>query len=1200
MFYLNSCLEIKTKEKYRGYSMDLSILSDFSTADLREMEDLSTKYSNYATWYDPININRESYTNTLIESRDLCSEFEGSSRSNRNPLSWGPAIISAAEAALRKDNMDVKLSLKYLIECMSPSPDNYRFVKPSDIDEFLLNNGLLEESNYPQDGSNPCQSDLVTITFSSESLDTINESGLKNFIAEGDPVISLMALDLARLRTVHNVDESEAYTGATSNPSVYGVVTGYTPDSWAVDVAVVPCETMHLHLPVVADESHANYAGIAAYVRSYKRYGVSISTVDSFNAIAADVKHITFRDNSEPEITSLTLIRNQEVESLKFGANSFKKVTSCTIEGSVSEVIFGDGSFSDSVTGRRLSAVDGSLVLNIPSATSIIIESNALVNFEVLVLMDVSINVNIHIGTSSLSRLKRIEYGYEGLKSVAEYIRSLINMDSDEVVVSPTQLPSEVPTNVPTTVAPTTSIPTTTIPTTSIPTTTIPTTTIPTTTTPTTTIPTTSIPTTTIPTTSIPTTSIPTTTIPTTTTPTTTTPTTSIPTTEVPITATPTTSIPTTTIPTTTTPTTSVPTTSIPTTSIPTTTIPTTTIPTTTIPTTTIPTTSIPTTTTPTTTTPTTTSPTTNTPPVIPGIDFPIYDPFILGDNINFVEPNTCFENIPSDIDVLKNYLQVRDEYPNLALNHTKVIALAGMTKEAIDLFSKSLESQASSDHPIDMYFYSDYKLKRMHDQSVAIPLISLSKYTYPSRIVFGDGTFKREDLRDILSWIESERGNGYFRNLEYLQISGHQIGLYNTSVSNSDIYGSELTSVISDKLSRICMDDINLPNLKEINFDQNSYNILNDNFDESLQSMCLQSDVIISASENPVTYDTICDSRKENPFGYYDLSNTEVVNECRYTWNWEYGGISNMEGIEPAPLPHADTQPCQGTEEAPQDIPLTCMNDYELSTPIYDPFILGDNTNYVDSSCSEASDRDICILKEYLQVRDEYPNLALNHTKVIALAGMTKEAIDLFSKSLESQASSDHPIDMYFYSDYKLKRMHDQSVAIPLISLSKYTYPSRIVFGDGTFKREDLRDILSWIESERGNGYFRNLEYLQISGHQIGLYNTSVSNSDIYGSELTSVISDKLSRICMDDINLPNLKEINFDQNSYNILNDNFDESLQSMCAQTKVHVFARDRPTTFKSMCIVDEGSCYSSSEIDKCRYTWNWEYPGISNSD
>ena len=239
-------------------------------------------------------------------------------------------------------------------------------------------------------------------------------------------------------------------------------------------------------------------------------------------------------------------------------------------------------------------------------------------------------------------------------------------------------------------------------------------------------------------------------------------------------------------------------------------------------------------------------------------------------------------------------------------------------------------------------------------------------------------------------------------------------------------------------------------------------------------------------------------------------------------------------------------------------------------------------------------------MLKNYLQVRDEYPNLALNHTKVIALAGMTKEAIDLFSKSLESQASSDHPIDMYFYSDYKLKRMHDQSVAIPLISLSKYTYPSRIVFGDGTFKREDLRDILSWIESERGNGYFRNLEYLQISGHQIGLYNTSVSNSDIYGSELTSVISDKLSRICMDDINLPNLKEINFDQNSYNILNDNFDESLQSMCAQTKVHVFARDRPTTFKSMCIVDEGSCYSSSEIDKCRYTWNWEYPGISNSD
>jgi len=65
---------------------------------------------------------------------------------------------------------------------------------------------------------------------------------------------------------------------------------------------------------------------------------------------------------------------------------------------------------------------------------------------------------------------------------------------------------------------------------------------------------------------------------------------------------------------------------------------------------------------------------------------FPIYDPFIFGDNCNYEVQDTCYEDIIPDIEVLKRYLAVRDAFPKKALKHTRVIALSGVNAGAVNL----------------------------------------------------------------------------------------------------------------------------------------------------------------------------------------------------------------------------------------------------------------------------------------------------------------------------------------------------------------------------------------------------------------------------------------------------------------------------------------------------------------------------------
>ena len=384
---------------------------------------------------------------------------------------------------------------------------------------------------------------------------------------------------------------------------------------------------------------------------------------------------------------------------------------------------------------------------------------------------------------------------------------------------------------------------------------------------------------------------------------------TSAPTTPVPATATPTTVAPTTVAPTIVSPTTVAPTTVAPTTVAPTTVAPTTIAPTPTPTRTPTPTPTMPSTPTP---TPTPTSTPTPTPTPTPTMEpwFPIYDPFIFGDNCNYEVQDTCYEDIIPDIDVLKRYLAVRDAFPKKALKFTRVIALSGVNVEAVNLIRESLSKQEKNPVNVDMYFYSDSKLGHRIDGNLALSLISLSAFTYPKQIVFGIGDIKREGMATILQWMVDNKESGYFRNLERFEISGHKIASYDGTEDDGDALKYE----ISYYLGVICNDNANFPMLTTLSFDFNGYSSSDDSFATALVNAYGTKSVY--AEEYVVYYTSMC-SDTSGSLWYYDMYSEQDKAQCRFTWNWEVnepGVVYSPDG----PFPNVNTVHCSGATTQP------------------------------------------------------------------------------------------------------------------------------------------------------------------------------------------------------------------------------------------------------------------------------------------
>ena len=167
----------------------------------------------------------------------------------------------------------------------------------------------------------------------------------------------------------------------------------------------------------------------------------------------------------------------------------------------------------------------------------------------------------------------------------------------------------------------------------------------------------------------------------------------------------------------------------------------------------------------------------------------------------------------------------------------------------------------------------------------------------------------------------------------------------------------------------------------------------------------------------------------------------------------------------------------------------------------------------------------------------------------------MTQPTVQLFHDSLAAQIERNPaPIDMYFYSDYRIVRYVDATVAIPLISLSEFTCPSRIVFGDGSFKMEGLNDVIQWMIDNRDKGYFKNSRFLQVTGHKAASHETS---TDV--ESMIAVIVSNLHTMCTDKENFPKLTQMNFNSNAYNEFNDGFDSALRNACNRSETGVSIR-----------------------------------------
>ena len=161
------------------------------------------------------------------------------------------------------------------------------------------------------------------------------------------------------------------------------------------------------------------------------------------------------------------------------------------------------------------------------------------------------------------------------------------------------------------------------------------------------------------------------------------------------------------------------------------------------------------------------------------------------------------------------------------------------------------------------------------------------------TRIVFGDGSFKREGMAAVIQWMVENREKGYFKNLEYLQISGHKAAAYEGTAEDA----LALQNQIVANLHTMCTDKVNFPKLNTLNFNGNAYNEFNNGFDAALRTACNRTETGVStrAFQVAVNYPPMCSTSSADNYWYYDMMNDDEMAQFRFTWNWEMSDTINV-----------------------------------------------------------------------------------------------------------------------------------------------------------------------------------------------------------------------------------------------------------------------------------------------------------------
>ena len=429
--FLNFCQNFNKVLGYRDYDLDYSILSDFKPSDLEQMMNLGVKYSGLGSYYEPVEIVKESFVQDYA-TRDLCCSLTEYSTSHAISTSWATATIAAAEAALHAAGREDLLSVSFLLKCL---PELYEIrpndVSSNDIIQFVKEYGLMSLSMAIHlKEEELCTSSVFTYKFDFSRPEVPNKSGLMNLVAEGDPVVVLMALDLLRLSAVTNVDGDQIFTGATYQPSVYGVLYGYDPKKWMVSINVVPCENIHINLPVKESETNANYAGIAAYAFSIKAQPQTTDLVvdDSFvslSAIPSWVTKLTFIDDSFNSTGEVVIANLTNLRIIVFGNNSFANTLFLIVDApALEEIVFCDGCFSG-IGGVYFDGPAGTLEINCPLLKRNTFKKGSLLNFEKMVLNHLNKEFQLTLEDDAADSLSMIERSTDVDYSVVRNIVAL-------------------------------------------------------------------------------------------------------------------------------------------------------------------------------------------------------------------------------------------------------------------------------------------------------------------------------------------------------------------------------------------------------------------------------------------------------------------------------------------------------------------------------------------------------------------------------------------------------------------------------------------------------------------------------------------------------------------------------------------------------------------------------------------------------
>ena len=213
--YVETCEEMYKKAPYLQFPLRTSIYADFSEDDLEKMMELKINYSNLGSYADPIIPAKKEFDYALPSrafSKEDHPDLVKYSTSNTCAISWATATIAAAEKVLADRGTPVELSLEYLLDCYEDEmKESYcDGVSMADLSSFLSTRGLMSEVEAKRLGENKCTDESTHVFFfESTRVEAPNRGGLMDLVASEKPTLSLMSLNLLRLRYTDNMNKTE-------------------------------------------------------------------------------------------------------------------------------------------------------------------------------------------------------------------------------------------------------------------------------------------------------------------------------------------------------------------------------------------------------------------------------------------------------------------------------------------------------------------------------------------------------------------------------------------------------------------------------------------------------------------------------------------------------------------------------------------------------------------------------------------------------------------------------------------------------------------------------------------------------------------------------------------------------------------------------------------------------------------------------